>query len=148
MAVYLIDADGGNKSQLSSSLGPAFSNAEHVISVSVSFPSAASDGATIYGQIFKSDDPAFETIDRPAIIFLHGGPIRQMLLGWHPVSYYDRLYALNQYLASKGYIVLSVNYRAGTGHGRTCRTTAGLGPLVLWSIRTFSAPLRCSKKRF
>lgn len=128
MAVYLMDSDGGNKRQLSSAAGASFSSAEQVVPESVSFPSAGADGATIYGQIFKSDAPAFENAKRPAVIFLHGGPIRQMLLGWHPVSYYDRLYALNQYLASKGYVVLSVNYRAGTGYGRTYRTIDGLGP--------------------
>jgi dipeptidyl aminopeptidase/acylaminoacyl peptidase len=40
-----------------------------------------------------------------------------MLLGWHYSDYYSNAYALNQYLASRGFIVLSVNYRLGIGYG-------------------------------
>ncbi len=62
---------------------------------------------------------------RPALIFLHGGPIRQMLLGWHYMYYYSNSYAMNQYLASRGYIVLALNYRSGIGYGRAFRETPG-----------------------
>ena len=48
---------------------------------------------------------------------MHGGPIRQMLLGWHYMDYYSNAYASNQYLASRGYVVLALNYRAGIGYG-------------------------------
>jgi dipeptidyl aminopeptidase/acylaminoacyl peptidase len=51
------------------------------------------------------------------VIFVHGGPPRQMLLGWHYSSYYSNAYAVNQYLASCGFVVLSVNYRLGIGYG-------------------------------
>jgi dipeptidyl aminopeptidase/acylaminoacyl peptidase len=54
---------------------------------------------------------------KPAIVYVHGGPPRQMLLGWHYSDYYTNAYALNQYLASRGYVVLSVNYRLGIGYG-------------------------------
>ena len=40
-----------------------------------------------------------------------------MLLGWHPLDYYANGYAMNQYLASRGFVVLSVNYRLGVGYG-------------------------------
>src|SRR5262249_24279831 len=65
---------------------------------------------------------------RPAVIFLHGGPVRQMLLGWHYMPYYVRAYALNQYLASRGMVVLSLNYRLGTGYGRAFRRVLRGGP--------------------
>ena len=42
---------------------------------------------------------------------------RQMLLGWHYSDYYSNAYALNQFLASRGYVVLSVNFRLGIGYG-------------------------------
>jgi dipeptidyl aminopeptidase/acylaminoacyl peptidase len=51
------------------------------------------------------------------VIFVHGGPPRQMLLGWHYSDYYSNAYAVNQYLASQGFVVLSVNYRLGIGYG-------------------------------
>jgi dipeptidyl aminopeptidase/acylaminoacyl peptidase len=57
----------------------------------------------------------------PALVFMHGGPPRQMLLGWHYMYYYHNSYAMNQYLASRGYMVLSVNYRSGIGYGRAFR---------------------------
>jgi dipeptidyl aminopeptidase/acylaminoacyl peptidase len=44
-----------------------------------------------------------------------------MLLGWHYMYYYHNSYAMNQYLASRGYMVLSVNYRSGIGYGRAFR---------------------------
>ncbi len=40
-----------------------------------------------------------------------------MLLGWHYIYYYANDYAANQLLASRGYIVLSLNYRLGIGYG-------------------------------
>ena len=42
---------------------------------------------------------------RAAIIFVHGGPQRQMLLGYHYMQFYHWAYGINQWLASQGYIV-------------------------------------------
>jgi dipeptidyl aminopeptidase/acylaminoacyl peptidase len=64
---------------------------------------------------------------RPAVVFVHGGPPRQMLLGWHYSDYYSNAYAMNQYLASKGYVVLSVNFRLGIGYGREFHHPPGAG---------------------
>src|SRR5206468_4870526 len=69
---------------------------------------------TIHGQLF---DASGSGRAKPAIVYVHGGPPRQMLLGWHYSDYYSNAYALNQYLASRGFIVLSVNYRLGIGYG-------------------------------
>ncbi|HEY3027774.1 MAG TPA: prolyl oligopeptidase family serine peptidase [Pyrinomonadaceae bacterium] len=78
----------------------------------------AADGLEIHGQLFK---PPGSSATRPAVIFMHGGPRRQMLLSWHYRYYYHNAYALNQYLVSRGYIVLSVNFRSGIGYGRAFR---------------------------
>jgi dipeptidyl aminopeptidase/acylaminoacyl peptidase len=64
---------------------------------------------------------------RPALVFLHGGSRRQMLLGFHYMYYYSNAYAMNQYLASKGYIVLAVNYRSGIGYGMKFREALQYG---------------------
>jgi len=64
---------------------------------------------------------------RAAIIFVHGGPRRQMLLGYPAMDYYSNAYAMNQYLASRGFIVLSVNYRCGIGYGLDFRECKGQG---------------------
>jgi dipeptidyl aminopeptidase/acylaminoacyl peptidase len=79
------------------------------------------DGLDIHGQLFT---PKNQTGRGPALIFTHGGPIRQMLLGFHYMQYYHNAYAMNQYLASKGYTVLSVNYRLGIMYGRKFRQPA------------------------
>ena len=83
-----------------------------VIPKQVTFKS--SDGFTIHGQLFE---PATGTGKRAAIVYIHGGPPRQMLLGWHYSDYYSNAYSSNQYLASLGFIVLTVNYRLGIGYG-------------------------------
>jgi dipeptidyl aminopeptidase/acylaminoacyl peptidase len=85
----------------------------------------SADGLEIHGQLFI---PTQKIEKHPAVVYMHGGPIRQMLLGWHYYGYYHNAYAMNQYLASKGYIVLSVNFRAGIGYGRAFRTAEKQGP--------------------
>jgi dipeptidyl aminopeptidase/acylaminoacyl peptidase len=86
----------------------------------------ATDGMEIPGQLFVPHDlkPGEK---RPAVLFFHGGSRRQMLLAWHYLSYYHNTYAMNQYLASRGYIVLSVNYRSGTGYGLNFREALNYG---------------------
>ena len=72
------------------------------------------DGLTIHGQLFETSGGPSK---KPAVIYIHGGPPRQMLMGWHYSDYYSNAYASNQYLASLGFVVLSVNYRLGIGYG-------------------------------
>ncbi|MBI1766579.1 MAG: prolyl oligopeptidase family serine peptidase [Acidobacteria bacterium] len=86
----------------------------------------AADGLDIHGQLFLPKD-AKPGEKLPAVIFSHGGPMRQMLLGWHSMYYYHNTYAFNQFLASRGYAVLSVNYRGGIGYGRAFREAAKRG---------------------
>ncbi|MGB7333460.1 MAG: prolyl oligopeptidase family serine peptidase [Terriglobales bacterium] len=89
----------------------------------------AADGWEIHGQLFepKTSEPKTNT-KRPALIFIHGGSIRQMMLGFHYMDYYHNAYAMNQYLASHGYVVLSVNYRTGIMYGRHFREPKDGGP--------------------
>lgn len=84
------------------------------------------DGIKVHGEIFlPAEARAGER--HPAVVFFHGGSRRQMLLGWHYMQYYHNTYALNQYLASRGYIVLSVNYRSGIGYGMEFREALNYG---------------------
>jgi len=84
----------------------------------------APDGVLVHGQLFE---PAGGPVKKPAIIYVHGGPPRQMLLGWNYSDYYANAYAQNQYLASLGFIVLSVNYRLGIGYGYEFHQAKGGG---------------------
>jgi dipeptidyl aminopeptidase/acylaminoacyl peptidase len=63
----------------------------------------------------------------PALIFLHGGSRRQMLEGFNYSSYYSNAYALNEYFANQGYIVMSLNYRSGIGYGLDFREAKNYG---------------------
>jgi dipeptidyl aminopeptidase/acylaminoacyl peptidase len=83
-------------------------------------------GVAAHGQLFLPPSGA-PGVRHPALVFMHGGPIRQMLVGWHYMDYYSNAYALNQYLASRGYVVLALNYRAGIGYGLAFREADGIG---------------------
>lgn len=87
---------------------------------------SAADGMQIHGQLFLPASAA-DGARHPAVVFFHGGSRRQMLLGWHYMYYYSNAYAMNQYLASRGYIVLSVNYRSGIGYGLDFREALNYG---------------------
>jgi dipeptidyl aminopeptidase/acylaminoacyl peptidase len=58
----------------------------------------------------------------PALVWVHGGPVRQMRQGFHPLHSYGVFHAFHQYLAQKGYVSISINFRGGTGYGRAFRT--------------------------
>jgi dipeptidyl aminopeptidase/acylaminoacyl peptidase len=86
---------------------------------------SAADGLQIHGQLFLPPNKPLKPA--PAMVFFHGGPRRQMLLGWHYMYYYSNAYALNQFLANSGYVVLSVNYRSGIGYGLDFREALKYG---------------------
>jgi dipeptidyl aminopeptidase/acylaminoacyl peptidase len=86
----------------------------------------AADGVAVHGQLFLPRESG-KGGRRPAVCFFHGGSRRQMLLGWHYMGYYHNAYALNQYLAGRGFVVLSVNYRSGIGYGLEFREARDYG---------------------
>ena len=102
---------------------PDFPAAQMVTPQAVIF--SAADGMEIHGQLFLPVNPS--SARRPAVVFFHGGSRRQMLLGWHYMYYYSNAYAMNQFLARRGYIVLSVNYRSGIGYGLEFREALNYG---------------------
>ena len=91
----------------------------------MTFP--ATDGMKIPAQLFLPRGLAAGE-RRPAVVFFHGGSRRQMLLGFHYMDYYHHTYAMNQYLAGRGFVVLSVNYRSGIGYGMEFREAMDYGP--------------------
>jgi dipeptidyl aminopeptidase/acylaminoacyl peptidase len=113
--VTLVDRDGGRPLALTAGAAAGYPTGELVLPRPVTFK--APDGLTIHAVLFEASG-ASRAHPRPALIFVHGGPPRQMLLGWHYMDYYTHAFAVNQYLATHGYVVLSVNYRLGIGYGR------------------------------
>lgn len=85
----------------------------------------AADGTTVHGQLFIDRKISGK---RPGIVYMHGGPERQMLLGFHYMDYYSGDYSFNQFLAASGYAVVSVNYRDGIGYGKNFRLAKNQGP--------------------
>ena len=89
-----------------------------------------------------------------AIVFRNRAPLefsrhapysrRQMLLGWHCMYYYSNSYAMNQFLASRGFVVLAVNYRSGIGWTRLPRGARLRRHRRATMIATWRSARRCS----
>ncbi|RFM36544.1 S9 family peptidase [Chitinophaga silvisoli] len=115
----------GKPSLISASLLPKdFPAAKLITPTQVIFK--APDGTPVHAQLYQ---PAGGPAKKPAIVYVHGGPQRQMVLGWHWMDYYSIDYALNQYLVDNGFIVLAINYRLGIGYGYEFHKPANAGVL-------------------
>ena len=120
----IVPITGGQPQLLGVDQVPAnFPTASIVVPRAVQF--RAPDGTTIHGTLFERPGLSGK---HAAVVFVHGGPPRQMLLGWHYRGYYANAYAVNQYLASRGFVVLSVNYRLGIGYGHDFHHPEHAGP--------------------
>ena len=135
LTVALVPADGGEARTIRE-LPDRYPLDLHVVPDAVTLE--AEDGFEFYNQLFLPPDlqPGEK---RPAMIFIHGGSRRQMLLGYHYMHFYHMAYAMNQYFANKGYVVLSVNYRSGIGYGREFRNAPGRGRLGNTEYRDIKA---------
>jgi dipeptidyl aminopeptidase/acylaminoacyl peptidase len=120
----VLGADGVLHDLAAEAIPPDFPADQLIAPQAVSI--SAADGMKLHGQVFMPQE-ARAGEKHPAIIFFHGGSRRQMLFGWHYMQYYHNAYALNQYLAQLGYIVLSVNYRSGIGYGMEFREALNYG---------------------
>ncbi len=102
----------------------SFPSSKLVMPQAVTF--TAKDGQETHAQLFLPRETTSKP--HPAILFFHGGPQMQMLLGFHTHRAHSWMIAFNQYLVAEGYIVLSVNYRGGTGYGLDYREADDFGP--------------------
>ncbi len=137
-AIAMLRSDAKNPARASIKIGaseirdlaPASIPADFPASSLVPFPSPSCSPRPTASRFTVSSfslQPRAPNQQHPAVIFFHGGSRRQMLLGWHYMDYYNNAYAMNQYLASLGYIVLSVNYRSGIGYGLDFREALNYG---------------------
>ena len=123
VAVLALSAKAAPKLLGSDRIPADFPAASFVVPKKIVFKAA--DGTTVHGQLFERPGLAGK---HAALIFVHGGPPRQMILGWHYMEYYSHAYAMNQYLASRGFVVMSVNYRLGIGYGHDFHHPPHAGP--------------------
>jgi dipeptidyl-peptidase 4 len=114
-SVAILPADGGEATRVYPDLSD-FPVDAHVTPEIVWLQ--AEDGVRFSNQIFLPHDMQ-RGEKRPAIVFVHGGPRRQMMPAYHYMQFYHWSYAINQWLADQGYVVMSVNYRRGVGYGRS-----------------------------
>lgn len=135
-ALVLLNSSYNEKAQAAVRTGDGHLKALAPDTIPADFPAAqlvrpepvmitAADGMVVHGQLFLPKGTPGQR--HPALVFFHGGSRRQMLLGFHYMYYYSNAYALNQYLASQGYVVLSVNYRSGIGYGLNFREAINYG---------------------
>ncbi len=127
-AVQVVLHGSGARKVLDGQAPPAeFAGDQFVVPKKVTF--TAPDGLVIHGQLFQAPQGTQNGAAKtPGLIFVHGGPPRQMMLGWSYMDYYTHAYAMNQYYAAHGYTVLSVNYRLGIGYGYDFQNPVGGGP--------------------
>jgi dipeptidyl aminopeptidase/acylaminoacyl peptidase len=81
----------------------------------------ARDGLDVYARLFTPEMiGARRAPARPGVVFVHGaGYLQNAHRYW---STYFREYMFHNLLASRGYVVLDVDYRASAGYGRDWRT--------------------------
>jgi len=81
----------------------------------------ARDGADVYARLYTPEMiGARRDASHPGVVFVHGaGYLQNAHKYW---SDYSREYMFNNLLASRGYVVLDVDYRASAGYGRDWRT--------------------------
>ena len=120
----LVDSHSSLQDLASEPIPASYPGARFVKPEQVLFPAA--DGMQLHGQLFLPPN-SNDGRRHPALVFFHGGSRRQMLLGFHTMQYYSNAYAMNQYLANQGYVVLSVNYRSGIGYGLDFREALHYG---------------------
>jgi dipeptidyl aminopeptidase/acylaminoacyl peptidase len=82
---------------------------------------SSSDGELIPAQLFMPPGHEDSAEPLPAVVWVHGGGIRQNRYGWHPLRAYAVFYGFHQYLLQQGYVVVTVDYRGSIGNGRAFR---------------------------
>jgi dipeptidyl aminopeptidase/acylaminoacyl peptidase len=108
---------GAEMSQLSVSPSAEWLSFPWMVPEIVMIP--ASDGVQVPAHIYKPSDMKAEP-NGAAVIFVHGaGYLHNVGNFW---SEYPREYMFNQFLASRGYTVLDLDYRGSDGYGRDWRT--------------------------
>jgi dienelactone hydrolase len=122
LEIYSVSAKAGTTpTRLTNSLPPGLLPQDLTAPIPVHYPS----------RVDKKSVPATLIVDKnldhskkhPAIIWVHGSGADENYLAWHPGAY-RMYYAMNQYLAQQGYVVLTPDYRGSSGYSREWATGA------------------------
>lgn len=126
LEVYSVAAKpGARPTRLTNSLPPGLLVKDLTAPTAVTYPSRA-DKQPVPATLMVSG-----TLDRtrkhPAIIWIHGSGADQNYLAWHPGAY-RMYYAMSQYLAQQGYVILTPDYRGSSGYSRHWATGVSRDP--------------------
>jgi dipeptidyl aminopeptidase/acylaminoacyl peptidase len=116
LEIYSVPAKSGTPPvRLTNSLPAGLLTTDLTAPVAVTYKSRA-DGKPVPATLMVN-----KNLDRskrhPAIIWVHGSGADQNYLAWHP-GFYRMYYAMSQYLAQQGYVVLTPDYRGSSGYSR------------------------------
>ena len=115
--LFLQSADGAGRSQVTTSPTAEWLSFRWIIPDIVKIP--ASDGVQVPARIYRPSDVGAKS-NGAAVIFVHGaGYLHNVHNYW---SSYFREYQFHHLLASKGFVVLDIDYRGSAGYGRDWRT--------------------------
>jgi len=115
--LFLAGAIDAGRAQLTTSTSAAFRAGGWIKPEIVRIP--ASDGVAVPARVYRPKDLGAQP-NGAAVIFVHGaGYLHNVHDYW---SSYAREYMFHHLLASKGYTVLDIDYRASAGYGRDWRT--------------------------
>jgi len=108
--IHVVNLDTGERRPVTQSMpsdGPALAAVERLVTPQkVTYPST--DGYEIPAYLYAPSD-AEPGDDRPAILWIHGGPTSQ---------YMDTFEQHVQYFVQQGYVVLQPNIRGSSGYGK------------------------------
>jgi dipeptidyl aminopeptidase/acylaminoacyl peptidase len=119
--VYLMpNKPGAPMTQVTTSTSAAWRSYKWIAPELVTVP--ARDGAQVYARLYTPEMVGAKRSPlAPAVLFVHGAGYLQDAHKYWSSSYY-REHMFNHLLASRGYVVLDMDYRASAGYGRDWRT--------------------------
>jgi dipeptidyl aminopeptidase/acylaminoacyl peptidase len=121
LEIYWVEAHaGGSPHRLTNSLPSEIKVSDLTAPVPVHYPSRAADKKPVPATLIAAAN-LDKTKKHPAIVWIHSDGPNQNYLGWHPGSW-RMYYAMHQYLAQQGYVILTPDYRGSSGYGRDWST--------------------------
>lgn len=116
--ISVVNAAGGNATQLTDTRKPEFRNREWIQPDYVQVPSQHGAGV-VWGKFYgpKNYEPGRKY---PIVMFVHGAGYLQNVTERYPNYFREQMF--HNLLVQEGYVVLDLDYRASEGYGRDWRT--------------------------